>query len=553
MQGPIGVALSGGGFRAAAFHLGLLSYLNRVDLLKNVTILSTVSGGTFTGASYVQSLIERRPFSQFFRTFFHTLENTDLVKLALGKLAHRRERGEDRTRNLITAVADVYADTFFANHVTEKPYTFGDVIDADLPIRDIIFNTTEFRHGIAFRFQTSANPKARIGNRRIYVPVADARHARIADIAAASACFPGGFEPILFPDDFKWDNHVARDSINRHFATTGTPSIALMDGGIYDNQGIDSLLLADKRNGRSLQWLIISDVNHDGRSFYSIPAPPRRRRLTLGGIRRAGQLLFGACFLVLAAAATLLVWQACDSKPAVPEQIGFYTVTLVFAACTGMSLLWIHHFIRDRVLPAIPQAGRSAWDDVRHLTVDQVAGMVQVRMASLVSLTNNIFTKRIRSYGYRLIYSDVGYRGKRIVNLIYDLAPGHAFANLPGISKPSKAMLNIVRVASEMPTTLWFEPTRTYVLPALVACGQATTCYNLMRHIKRHFGPVPATYPDTISRLWALLEADWERMVYDPLCFVKEEAARVDLTTPPNNGAAEPCTNTITGIESAQV
>jgi len=46
----IGVALSGGGVRAAVFHLGLLARLAHDDLLKNVAFLSTVSGGSMVTA-----------------------------------------------------------------------------------------------------------------------------------------------------------------------------------------------------------------------------------------------------------------------------------------------------------------------------------------------------------------------------------------------------------------------------------------------------------------------------------------------------------------------
>ena len=42
----IGLALSGGGHRAAAFHLGVLSFLAKQGLLENITHLSTVSGGS---------------------------------------------------------------------------------------------------------------------------------------------------------------------------------------------------------------------------------------------------------------------------------------------------------------------------------------------------------------------------------------------------------------------------------------------------------------------------------------------------------------------------
>jgi NTE family protein len=49
----IGLALSGGGFRAAAFHLGVLRRLRELGVLGKIQILSTVSGGSIIGALWV--------------------------------------------------------------------------------------------------------------------------------------------------------------------------------------------------------------------------------------------------------------------------------------------------------------------------------------------------------------------------------------------------------------------------------------------------------------------------------------------------------------------
>src|SRR5580692_2090152 len=48
----IGLALSGGGSRAIAFHLGCLRALNRLGLLDRIDVLSTVSGGSVIGACF---------------------------------------------------------------------------------------------------------------------------------------------------------------------------------------------------------------------------------------------------------------------------------------------------------------------------------------------------------------------------------------------------------------------------------------------------------------------------------------------------------------------
>ncbi len=50
---PFGLALSGGGFRAAAFHLGVLRRLRELGLLAQVDMMSTVSGGSIAGAYWV--------------------------------------------------------------------------------------------------------------------------------------------------------------------------------------------------------------------------------------------------------------------------------------------------------------------------------------------------------------------------------------------------------------------------------------------------------------------------------------------------------------------
>jgi hypothetical protein len=49
----LGLALAGGGFRASLFHLGVLYRMAELDLLRDVEVLSTVSGGSIVGALYV--------------------------------------------------------------------------------------------------------------------------------------------------------------------------------------------------------------------------------------------------------------------------------------------------------------------------------------------------------------------------------------------------------------------------------------------------------------------------------------------------------------------
>src|ERR1700704_2282781 len=63
-DGKVGLALSGGGFRAAFFHVGVLARLAELDILPKVEVISTVSGGSIVGALYylrLKALLESKP------------------------------------------------------------------------------------------------------------------------------------------------------------------------------------------------------------------------------------------------------------------------------------------------------------------------------------------------------------------------------------------------------------------------------------------------------------------------------------------------------------
>ena len=50
----IGLALSGGGFRAAAFHLGVMRRLAALGILEHVDLFTCVSGGSIAGATVIK-------------------------------------------------------------------------------------------------------------------------------------------------------------------------------------------------------------------------------------------------------------------------------------------------------------------------------------------------------------------------------------------------------------------------------------------------------------------------------------------------------------------
>ncbi len=74
--GKVGLALSGGGFRASLFHIGTLARLAECRMLRRVEVLSCVSGGSILGAYYylkLRRLLETKPDAE--------IEDADYVTL----------------------------------------------------------------------------------------------------------------------------------------------------------------------------------------------------------------------------------------------------------------------------------------------------------------------------------------------------------------------------------------------------------------------------------------------------------------------------------------
>lgn len=75
----LGLALSGGGFRAAFFHIGVLARLAELGVLRHVEVISTVSGGSIVGALYyirLRTLLQETPDGQ--------VDDADYIQLVDG-------------------------------------------------------------------------------------------------------------------------------------------------------------------------------------------------------------------------------------------------------------------------------------------------------------------------------------------------------------------------------------------------------------------------------------------------------------------------------------
>jgi predicted acylesterase/phospholipase RssA len=520
-QLSIGLTLSGGGYRAAAFHLGTIAYLDRIGLLPQARLLSTVSGGTFTGAKYIISLVQKLPFREFFQEYYNALKNTNLVELGLQALKNGTLQVPSGRNTLIVAMAEVYAKEFFQDS-NGNAYTFGIIQRAQLPVAGIIFNATEFRNGLPFRFQTSVNPQARFGNGKVYIPTTDAGSIRLADIVAASSCFPGGFEPIAFPDDFVWPHNKIPAGIQKAIYTSEADGpLALMDGGICDNQGITSLLLADEHNSHKLELVIISDVDEPQSDIFPYPNNDNSsENLTLNGLYLFIRFVVLNCILTVLAICYKL-WQEFQQGTFLFWQSFFLLIFPLILVILVVLTLWrVRKIITVDILPRIPQVGIKAWTDIKGLTISQFLYLIELRLKSLLALTGSIFMGQIRRLIFKEIYDDKHYNNKIISNLIYDLMTGNKRTIFTNISRPSKALQEIIDKSVKMPTTLWFD--QDDQLPNLISSGQATICFNLLRYVVRTYGQDTSKYPPMVLDFWNELLKDWQLLNDNPYVFHSE-------------------------------
>lgn len=208
----IGLCFSGGGYRATFFALGVLAYLDHVSyknksLLKSVKALSTVSGGTLTGVGYAKAVqMPNYNFKAFFKQFYNTFtpENDVLLESAIAKLENDTvwKANPYKNRSLINAFALTYSEM----PVFEG--AFGKFEKSKIKqLEQVCFNATDFSFGLTYRFQNRGyfgnNPLYRNNQKEIN---ALRNEVELGDVIASSSCFPVGFEPLVFPDDYFKDH-----------------------------------------------------------------------------------------------------------------------------------------------------------------------------------------------------------------------------------------------------------------------------------------------------------------------------------------------------------
>lgn len=216
----IGLALSGGGFRAAAFHLGVMRKLSAMNLLDKIDVLSCVSGGSIAGgfvACNWGSPTTLNQLEKYLRT--RSIAVSSVIGGILDPFASRLDK-----------LAESYDRDLYQGATLSKLATGP----------RIYLNATNLATGNLFFFVAGGGMAAEMGEHEL--GVVPAPNFPLCKAVAASSAFPPVFPPLRL--DASQYQHAA-----------SVEYVTLTDGGVYDNMGVGPLL----RNRNDLDYIIVSD------------------------------------------------------------------------------------------------------------------------------------------------------------------------------------------------------------------------------------------------------------------------------------------------------
>ena len=233
----VGLALSGGGYRASLFGLGTLWRLNDAGLLGQLDRITSVSGGSILAGVLAHGWA-RLGFSQGRAANFVPVVAEPVQKFCARTIDV--SLGLKGLLNPFKSAGDYLIDRY-------RTDLFGNTTLKDLPppgpgVPTFLFYATNMQTGRSFRFQQDKVADYKLGeSSRLIVPLATA--------VAASSAFPPLFSPIVLDTDPSAWIETPRGSDNQA-QTLADPDklqrlrqrITLADGGIYDNMGLQRLV-----------------------------------------------------------------------------------------------------------------------------------------------------------------------------------------------------------------------------------------------------------------------------------------------------------------------
>ncbi len=251
----IGLALSGGGFRAAAFHAGVLQRLAYNGWLEQVQQISSVSGGSlFTGLVFHASGYRWPTSKQYLDDVLPYIRGL-ITKKSLQGDALRRLLFNPLNWRFLLSRANVLA------HSIESLWKISTTLD-QLPKSPIwSINGTTAENGRRFRFKDRNAGDYEIGYTQV-------NSFELASAMAMSAAFPGGIGPLTFnAADYEWRKKESWDSIQPPEPIKPKyAQLHLYDGGVYDNLGMEPFFDIGKQaikkgdlKNNIVDFIIVSD------------------------------------------------------------------------------------------------------------------------------------------------------------------------------------------------------------------------------------------------------------------------------------------------------
>lgn len=225
----VALSLSGGGFRATLFHLGVISYLRRVGMLPQVAAVCGVSGGAIIGAHLVQNWERYTGTDEEFTTA--ALEVIGLTQRDIrGRILRRLPwaiflKPLKRLRISRCSMFERELSRFFAGEARFLR-SAGASHRRNRP--ELFVLATDLATGKACSFDARGFTRDTAANAGPMLTTV----LRTATAVATSASFPGFFPPYK----------VTAASLGISRKVWGPqPEIYLTDGGVFDNLGVRKL------------------------------------------------------------------------------------------------------------------------------------------------------------------------------------------------------------------------------------------------------------------------------------------------------------------------
>lgn len=250
----IGLALSGGGYRAAAYHIGTLRALKRLGILNKVDVISAVSGGSITAAYYA---LHKDNYEKFESDFIKKLQQGVLCStIVYALLVFSMSILIASLVNWWLLIPEAAVLLVFwyrilpVSYFIECSYNrlfFKNKKLSDFPYHPLVaINATDVSNGKLYTFsQLKMGGYPYYKNGDYTTSPFDNTQFPIAKAVMASSCVPFAFSPI---------------KISREFCKENTERPILIDGGLYDNQGTHKLSMSNSRY--HADYIIVSDAGN---------------------------------------------------------------------------------------------------------------------------------------------------------------------------------------------------------------------------------------------------------------------------------------------------